>query len=218
MIRYLVLFLTALLLPTAAFASECEDANPSGFVSANSSQLFDDGFRASGENPTIKAAASIPVEGCLQAEVFVNKEVGGTKSDELDVGASYTVQAGPNTTLRGFVSYYAMRDLPDIIETSASVTQDLGGGQTAKVAALRYTRPNAADGFRLTASYTRPVTESLSLEVGALHEEGLGLPRDINALFVKPRFDLGNNLGLSGSVIIPTMGEVRAAVSIGWRW
>ncbi len=218
MIRSLVIFLAGASLSTTAFAGECDDTSPSGFVSANSSQLFDDGFQPGGDNPTIKAAATIPVEGCLNAELFVNKEVGGTASDELDVGASYTAQLGENTRVRAFISYYAMRDLPDIIETSVSVNHNLGKNQSVEVTALRYTLPNATDGYRLTAMYNRPINDRWSLGVGVLHESGLGLPEDINAILIKPRLELGNNLSLGGKVVIPTEGSVRAAVSIDWSW
>jgi hypothetical protein len=121
----------------------------------------------------------------------------------------YSIHPDSETSVRLFASYYAMRELPDILETSLWVTRG-----RVTVGALRYTRPHAPDGTRFQASYHLPVTEETSVNIGALHETGLGLPRPINAVLLQPTVELQDHLFLDGKVVIPTHGAIRAALSL----
>ncbi len=197
------------IVPNAARAEEV-----SGMVSLNSSQLFKDGFRPGGDNPTVKVAVTIPIAEGAAVETFVNKEFGGATSDEVDAGASYTFQVDEKTSVRVFASYYWMRELPDIIDTTISVTRG-----RATISATRYTVPQGADGYRLEASYRLKPAKKVALDVGVLYEGGLGLSRDINAVVAGPSVELGSNLFLDGRLVLPINGDpAKAAVSVRYTF
>ncbi len=209
---FLLVVASFISLPSAAQAAECSEKS-NGFISANSSQLYDDGFRPGGDNPTIKAGLNIPLADCFQVETFVNKEIGGTKSDEFDLGASYQLNIDEHTSVRLYGGYYLMRRLPDIVETSISITRD-----RFNISAIHYVQIHAPDGYRLTASYDVRISDKFSVGIGGIHEGGLGLDRDINALLVSPTLDLGNNFSFTGKVFIPTHGKVRATGAIQYSF
>lgn len=191
--------------PNAALAEEV-----SGMVSVNTSQLFKDGFRPGGDHPTVKVAVTVPVADGLALEGFANKEFGGTRSDEVDAGGSYTFQVDDQTSVRVFASYYWMRELPDIIDTTVSVTHG-----RATVSATHYTVPRGADGYRLEANYRLKPTKRVAIDVGFLHEGGLGLSQDVNAVVIGPSIELGSNLFLDGRVVVPINGDpTKAALSV----
>ena len=191
--------------PHAALAQEVH-----GMVSLNTSQLFKDGFRLSGDNPTMKTAVTIPVTNGFALEGFVNKEISGTTSDEADTGMSYSFQLDDKTSVRLYTAYDWMRDIPDIIESTVSVTHE-----RATVAATRYTLPHALDGYRLEANYRLNPTDKVTVKAGILHEGGLGLPRDVNAGVADASVELKSNLFLDGRLVLPVNGDpVKAAMSL----
>jgi hypothetical protein len=200
------LFTGAFLLP---FSAQAQDHPVSGMVSVNTSQVFDDGFNPSGNHPTLKAALAVPLVEGLDAVGFVNKELGGTLSDEVDAGLRYTFAADEHTSVQLLVNYYAMRELPDIVETSVWVRRG-----PLSIGALRYTLPHAPDGTRFQGRYRLTFGERASINIGALHERGLGLPRPITAAVLEPSLHLGGHLFLDGKVVIPTHGALRGTAAL----
>lgn len=206
--RKLLPFASLLVLATVPNTALAQEV--SGMVSVNTSQLFKDGFHPSGDNPTIKAVVNVSIGDGAYVEGFLNKEFGGTLSDEIDGKIGYRLPIDDDTSVNFSVSYDWMRELPDIIDTTIQVSH-----KRFTVSATRYTLPQAPDGYRLEASYRLNPLKKVTVNAGVLHEGGLGLPKSINALVIDPSIELKSRLFLDGRVVLPVNGDpVKAALSL----